>query len=271
MSKAFLDTTVLTDALLKPGAAANAAKAAISRFKISQLPVYAIKEFKAGPLRNFVWFHNRLVLSKSYSEALDALHRMSLSPRRYRTATAIEALRASAYASGKQKLLELTAKYGRAADFDTVQRDEYILAIKTAVIKAWRKRHSVASATVEPLTCYDEKEPIERRGLLDLEPTDCSPVSECCLGQRLKARPDQLEKLKDATDSLDRNRERQRRHEVLRNLIRKPKNPLSRKECRYLGDAVFAFLAPDDSTILTTNLKDHVPLAEALGKKAESP
>jgi hypothetical protein len=38
-----------------------------------------------------------------------------------------------------------------------------------------------------------------------------------------------------------------------------------------LGDAVFALLAPHDFVILTTNLKDHEPLASALGKTAQLP
>jgi hypothetical protein len=33
-----------------------------------------------------------------------------------------------------------------------------------------------------------------------------------------------------------------------------------------LGDAVFALLAPHDFAILTTNLKDHEPLAERAWK-----
>jgi len=48
--RAFVDTTVLTDALLKVGEPRDRAKAAIARFVESLLPVYAIKEFQAGPL-----------------------------------------------------------------------------------------------------------------------------------------------------------------------------------------------------------------------------
>lgn len=46
---------------------------------------------------------------------------------------------------------------------------------------------------------------------------------------------------------------------------------LTDSQCRDLGDAVFALLAPHDSVILTTNLKDHEPLASALGKTAQLP
>jgi hypothetical protein len=43
------------------------------------------------------------------------------------------------------------------------------------------------------------------------------------------------------------------------------------KDCRRLGDAFFALYAPPDAVILTTNIKDHAPLAEALGKQARIP
>jgi hypothetical protein len=38
-----------------------------------------------------------------------------------------------------------------------------------------------------------------------------------------------------------------------------------------LGDALFAFFAPSDCEILTTNLRDHSPLAASLNKHAVLP
>ena len=59
--------------------------------------------------------------------------------------------------------------------------------------------------------------------------------------------------------------------QVLSDLIRNPKRPMTQQMCRDLGDAFFALFAPDNAVILTTNRKDHEPLAHALGKKVESP
>jgi hypothetical protein len=70
VTKAYVETTVLADALLKPGARASAAKATIGRFSESLLPVYSIKEFKAGPLHHYVWFHGKLVQTKSWGKSL---------------------------------------------------------------------------------------------------------------------------------------------------------------------------------------------------------
>jgi len=39
---------------------------------------------------------------------------------------------------------------------------------------------------------------------------------------------------------------------VLKQLINTPKILLDRDQCRWLGDAVFAFFCPEDAVILTT-------------------
>lgn len=270
MSKAYVDTTILTDALLKPGPLGKAAKAALRRFDVTELPTYAIKEFKAGPLKNFVWMHNKLATYQSFNKALDALQRMSLSPKRYTTATAIGALSAAADSIGKLTGPELTKKYGRIATFDSMVCDEFRLMIKVAVYKAWKRRRSVTTRVVQPLTCYKEVAPFEERGLLVLEPTKCDANPECCLALDLKSSPGDLTKLKGAIPNPSPNREHQRRYQTLRQLIRKPKEPMTDGMCRNMGDANFAFFAPMDSVILTTNTKDHEPLATALGKKVES-
>ncbi len=77
MNKAILDTTVLTDILLNSGEAKAVALKAVNCYRQTYLPVYAIKEFKAGPLKNFVWMHNKFVFTKSYEESFDARQRMS--------------------------------------------------------------------------------------------------------------------------------------------------------------------------------------------------
>ena len=88
MKKAFVDTTILVDLLLKSGQQNARAKAALKQFDTAELPVYAIKELSAGPLQYFAWLHNKFVVLGSYAETIDALQRMSRSPKRYLTSTA---------------------------------------------------------------------------------------------------------------------------------------------------------------------------------------
>lgn len=269
-NRAFVETTVLTDLLLKQGELKERAAKALKRFDETLLPVYAIKEFKAGPLRKFVWLHNKLVQLNSFAAAINALQRISRTPQRYLTSTALEALHTSAFSIKPTKLSELVAKYGNEATEDSFQRDEYRLALKTAVLKAWKRRKKGFSAIVQPLSCYVEVAPHEQRGLLRLEPVRCSPEKDCSLGPELTKSVAVLEALREATDRID-NAEHKRRSKALHEIARKPKLDVTEEQCRALGDAVFAFFAPADSIILTTNLRDLQPLAEAVNKTAERP
>ena len=59
--KVFLDTTILTDALLKPGTeTCQQPVQAIGGAVQVGLCQYAIKEFRAGPFSHFVWVYNKV-------------------------------------------------------------------------------------------------------------------------------------------------------------------------------------------------------------------
>jgi hypothetical protein len=269
MTTAFVDTTVLTDVLLKVGEPARRALSALGEFDRSVLPVYAIKEFKAGPLRRFVWLHNKLASLGSWQQTMSALQAMSRTPQRYLTSTALEALVTGA------KTLRMPArticeKYGADATLEDVLRDRYQIALRVLVFKAWRKRRAVTSEVECDLPCYGEVAPRMNGELIDLDPTLCKPQGECSLAADLKARGDDLQKVFDAIDKKSSRAEDGRRRKALRQLLRKPKEPMSEKMCRDLGDAVFALQAPSGAVILTTNTRDHEPLARALGKEVRA-
>lgn len=270
MNKALVDTTVLTDILLNSGEAKASALKALNCYSETFLPVYAIKEFKAGPLKNFAWMHNKLVITRSYEKSIDALQRMSRTPRRYTTSTALQALREASGSIGKQTPIDLIKKYGETASIDKILCDEFRLALKFAILSAWKKRRKIATDVTNPLPCYREVAPYEKRGLIELEPKRCISKNECSMSKPLKSRPEELRKMRDAIIDSDKT-ENKRRAKILRQLYRKPSAPLQDKECRNLGDAIFVFLAPPDAVILTTNIRDHRPLAEAIGKIAISP
>lgn len=271
MSRAFVDTTIIADILLQSGERKVAAQAALGRFSSSELPVYAIKEFKAGPLRNFVWFHNKLALLKSFQKAVAVLHSMSLTPRRYTTATALQALHAALQSAQSQTYGMLVTKYGRDAHPDTVMCDRFRLTLKRKIISAWRRRRSITTNVVLPLICYEEVDPIEVHGILDVTPTRCEREPICSMTKALKSEPNNLTRLKRALEKNSNKRERQRQIKLLRKLIRNKWATITDSECRTLGDVVFAFFAPEDAVILTTNISDHKLLADALAKKVEAP
>ena len=270
MNKAIVDTTILTDVLLNSGEVRIQAKRALDFFDQTFLPVYAIKEFKSGPLKNFTWFHNKLATVGSYKKALEALHAMSRTPRQYTTSTAIQALKEASGSIGKQCPAILTKKYGENASLDKIWCDELRLALKVAIFRSWKKRRQISTDIIQPLPCYREVAPYEKRGLIELEPKECIKSGDCTMASLMKTRPDELRSMREAIVDSDKP-ENKRRAKVLRQLYRTPKLPIEDKDCRILGDAVFVFLATKDAVILTTNISDHVPLAKAVGKRAFSP
>jgi DNA primase len=269
--KAFLDTTVLVDILLKPNGRGIPAKEALKTFTETELPVYAIKEFKAGALGYFVWMYNKLTSTNSFVSSLAALQSISVTPQRHRTSTALEALKESAEELKKITNEKLAEKYGQKASADVSLADNFRESLKYRIYKAWKSRRKITTKVTQPLNCYPEKEPYEKRGLLKLDPTKCKPERECCLGQELRNNRDKLSILQATIRDLPGKTENTRRHVILKEIARKPKQAITEEYCRGLGDAYFALFCPEDSVILTTNISDHKPLAEALGKEAETP
>src|SRR5437879_2347183 len=130
MSKAYVDTTVLTNVLLKRRwPAGREALGALKRYSATELPEYAVKEFKKGPLAVFVWLHNKLVTTRSVAHTVAAIRRVAPTPQRYRVSTALEALAEAMRAAGAETPKEFAEKYGVAARSDRVNCDEYRLAL----------------------------------------------------------------------------------------------------------------------------------------------
>jgi hypothetical protein len=262
---------VLTEALLKFGAGAEKCRSKLIAHD-TQLPGFAIREFKAGPLSNWVWLHNKIASTTSLSVALVAIQALSRTPKRHMTSTALEALEiARSQSIAKKTLNTLTAKYGPTANVDQTEAAEIRLYLQKTIIQAWRKRRALVTSVVCELTCYQEIAPEQKRGLLSLQPNKCYPVGECCLAAQLRGNTEAIRALRDANQTLPENSESKRRGRVLNDLLKNPKFLLNENDCRSLGDAMFAFFCPAGTEIITTNLKDHVPLAMSLGKIAVAP
>ena len=266
MNRAYVDTTVLTDALLKRD---PHIKTALDRYSCTELPVYAIKEFRAGPLKNWIWFYNKLV-NNSYSDALRELHRMGLTPRRYTTLTALEALQQVAKEFESMVNEEVIAKYPGQTLGQTV-RDQYLLHVRRRIVQSWRQRRTLTTAVVQELPCYPERAPrFHPGGLIERDHLGCDHGGECVLAVELRKRRPALEKILETLKTLPPKAESQRQIKILKAFLRrKTRFVLEDKHCRGLGDVMFAVFCPDDAVVLTTNIRDHEPLTAALGKKAE--
>jgi len=245
LPKAYIDTTILADILLKAGQPrGEQALAALRTFEITQLPVYAIKEFKRGPLARFAWLHNKLVTTQNFTQSMAALHAVAGTPMRYLTSTALEAVVKASSSIAHETPATLAAKYGNDAHLDNILRDEYRLALKKVIFQAWASLRSVTTETVQPLSCYDETPPYEKRGMIELDPKKCDLQPVCCLVTPLKAMADDLKKMRDAIIKSGANRqEDQRRSKVLKKVYH-TKSSIADDECRALGDAVVVAFAP---------------------------
>jgi hypothetical protein len=172
----------------------------------------------------------------------------------YRQSTAFEALDA---ASTLAHCLGTT---------DRDHADSYRLALASLIIRSWRKRRNITTQVVDDLLCYSETEPqLDKSGRFDLKPRHCSPEQECCLASQLKSQPEVLKVLRDAIPENSNRNEDQKRRKALKQLIKHPNTILDRDTCRHLGDAIFAFFCPKTAVILTTNVRDHGPLAQTQG------
>jgi hypothetical protein len=240
---------------------------------VTELPLYAIKEFKLGPLYYFVFVHNKLVLERSFSGLLGALSITAQGPQRYRISTSLEALQVAAERENARTPQDFIKGYGHLANADAIIADKYRLSLRRIIVQAWKKRRDIATSVVLPLSCYQEVAPYIEDGILKLDPQDCVD-KECCLAGMLKQDIKSLQAIKAILRSLSANsgkREHQRQYQIVTDIIRKQREPVTRKMCRGLGDVIFAIFCPRDAVILTTNVADHEPLAAALGKSVDSP
>ncbi len=265
--KAIVDTTVLTDALLKPDPQGNRARESLKRYSPTLLPTYGIKEFKAGPLHYYVWLHNKAVEASTYADVIDAITG-NIGYKRYLPATALKALAHFSSSIAKQTPAHLRTKYPNMT-IDHAQLLQLRTWLKQLILRKWRRRRSVIDEVITPLSCYLEQAPkTHNSGQLDDGPLKCR-VPDCCLRARYKDRKADLLRLEKACVCMK--KETVRRREALNRLRRHPKSDYEEKNCRALGDAVFVLECPDDAVILTTNVVDYAPLATALGRTVETP
>lgn len=271
MSKALVDTTILVNALLKPGAQSKAALAALNKFTETSLPVYAIKEFREGPLYYYVWLYNKLVSTNSYPKTLSAIAGMFR--RKNLQATAYGAIEIAQGISNTD-LASLTLKYGPTASLEDVLRDELKLIIKGLIIKAWRKRRTLTDKIVHDLPCFAEIDPIIKGdGTIDLLPLGCTKRAACCVAKHLKTKEADLDLMQAALEPHEGKAENLKRRTALNALIKlkvKEIDQINDKQCKAFGDAVFSFYCEADQSVLTTNDVDHKILADSLKKNVSS-
>jgi hypothetical protein len=256
----YLDTTILIEALLKTRRRRQLARAAIQAYKRSLLPAYAIKEMSAGALSYAVWLYNLLSETRSLTKTYDRIAANIRNPNR--VTTALELLHTASETITGVDLADART----FAKTDRMQADMHALALRRIIVNGWRDRRKVASV-IQELACFPDEGPYMDEELKIMKPgrAACPAQLDCSYAKELRGRPRDLSVLLEVIMGSDRN-EDVRRRAALHALKNTPRRQFDNKMCRKLGDAYFALNCPGDATILTSNAKDHAPLAGALGK-----
>lgn len=269
--RAFVETTILANLLLKSDETRTSAANLIRQFDEVIVPQFAWKELKRGALTYFVWAHNRLTDCKTFSGFMGILSKLSRTPQRYRTSTTLEALESAIEKVFAVSPTSFAESYGEAASVDSISKDIIRICLKETIVSAWDQRNNLFGGPRHRLECYPDAELKERRnGHLACQPRDCPKGTDCCLRVQTRPKEKQIAALKDAIGESER-REDSRRRSVLRQLEKHPNLSMTEIQCWWLGDAYFVLFCPEGATILTTNVRDLEPLAAAVGIAVASP
>jgi hypothetical protein len=141
--------------------------------------------------------------------------------------------------------------------------------LKRVIFSSWVELQSLAQLT-HPLQCYESESPHELDDgiMIAIGPSSCAGAG-CTLATDLRKFPNDLALIEATIRRQPAKLENQRRIEAV--MMLQQTGVFDDKSCRALGDVVFAMLAPSEFVIITTNIKDQLPLAEALGKRALFP
>lgn len=260
VSKAFVDTTILCDAIgLSSQAKEQAAQAALGKYAVTEVPIYGLKELRAGPFSSWLLAHNILVAEDTIEAAQERLARVSAFKPRQNVVSTQALLRGLIQVAQTKKI---------AADYDVKTELENYLCRR--ILSIWSKRKSIAKV-VQPLGCFvDEELELENRQLRFVGGSGCLTKANCGAAAELKKNPESVRKilgaLRPPKTGTPEKQETGRRRGALKEVLAKGPDDFPKKDCRALGDAYFCIMCPDDSDILTTNRVDFEPMAAVLGK-----
>ena len=212
-------------------------------------------------------YHNKIVEASSWQEATSVI-RSNIGPRKNLPATALQAVGDFLGSIGKELPADIGLRYP-GMTLENAQLAELQIWLKQRILRAWRKRRNITSAVISPLSCYVEsgiKTLLSKQ--LDDSPVRCG-VNDCSLRERYRHRLPELKLLEDAC--IGTKPEVVKRRQALDRLRSHPTKQYEEKHCRALGDAVFALDCPAGGEILTTNVVDHKPLADALNITVRRP
>jgi hypothetical protein len=206
--------------------------------------------------------HNKLADTKSFDKTMNwlARNRRKLNL----LLTGLEAL-----TSGSSVVVgsELAAAQTHP-ETDRMKAEIVMLELRRLIHKAWADRRKITLEIVQELECFQEDAPYhdDQTGMIFNPHSKCPTNQDCAYAPCLRFRKSELGTLLTVISGSTR-AEDVRRRAALHTLKNTPNRLFEDKECRGLGDAYFALHCAERATILTSNVKDHKPLAESLGRE----
>jgi len=270
---AFLDTTILCDSLLAEDARQKAVRQALSTYQKTELPIYALREFRSGALANWVLGHNVLTSSATFAEAGTLMSRRgAFAPRKLSVGMTALSQGLSAVLNVPATALPAPFHSGQGTAEEALKR-EVEAWIARKVFQAWQKRKKVASHHTHPLGCFIDSD-LAMVGN-QIRPKDerweCATGATCGAALELKQQTADVEALvealKEPGEGKKEKSETSGRRRALKDVLAKTPKEFSHKRCRAIGDAYFCIVAPKAADILTSNKVDFEPLAAPLNKK----
>ncbi|MBF0590491.1 MAG: hypothetical protein HQL02_00240 [Nitrospirae bacterium] len=263
----YLETTALIDHVLKgwyPELSAIIRKAAC--ISTSQ---YSKMEIRKGFLYYWIMLYNRTAKFESYTDVIQLIANLSRSPKRYYLGACIDAD------------LDFWKNY--------VDRNENISSKREILLGLFRSNlrtqirlcfHKIAKrvdATCNPMQCFkDLSAPVLEDEMFIKKLKNCNESRDKCnIAQYIRDNKDDFEKILNKLEGLEeKDSETKRRISSLRKILKMIKNnePFSNHDqnqdlCWDCGDAIHAVISPDDSTLLTRNVRHLEPICESIGKK----
>jgi hypothetical protein len=167
-------------------------------------------------------------------------------------------------------------KYGESASPDRVLCDEFRVILKRKIFTAWRKRRQITTRIEAELDCFAEIEPRMERGTLvrdkkGVNGDGCYKGETCAAASMIETDIERVKTIKQAVERNPNKQENQRRSSALKELIRVGSERFPQNKCRWIGDALFAFISEDGGSIMTTNLADFNDLAKSVGATVVTP
>lgn len=270
MTGSFLDTTIVIHIAEGVKPLSTKGEVYVGANQPAEIPFYALRELLTGRVRNLCDIHNALLAAENVPEALLGIHKSAcFAPRTKNT-----------------KLEEMTKALDEVFDANPTGNRQHtkrevlqVLAVKANSL--WRKSHQLKMVSlVQSLACFnDGKVGYGSAGELTGPGNsfNCITNERCAAAAYIYDNKSNLTKMIDTlhpqnlgSKAANKNENKSRR-KVLKELLSKGPKEFNKRGCRALGDAYFAAMCPPGSVVVTSNMEDHVPLCQALGKEAKEP